>query len=209
VGATVHTGGSLPGAFRLARRRYRDLEAAGARPFFIMVGGTSRLGCVGHLTAGLELAAQIARGDMPEPDLLFVPLGTCGTAAGLVAGLALAGLRTQVAAVRVAERFAANSISVRLLAQDVIDHLHRLDPKVPRVRIGFDRFDVVPGFLGAGYGRSTPLAEAAVEWAAPRLSLETTYSGKALAAALEMSKWSGTPQTFLFWNTFSSAPFPV
>ena len=79
---------------------------------------------------------------------------------------------------------------------------------MPRVRIGFDRFDVVPGYLGPGYGHSTPLAEAAVEWASPRLSLETTYTGKALAAALEMSKWSGRPQTFLFWNTFNSAPVP-
>src|SRR5690606_7824095 len=105
-------------------------------------GGTSRLGCIGHLTAGLELAAQVARGDMPEPDLLFVPLGTCGTAAGLVAGLALAGLGTRVAAVRVAERFVANALSVRLLAQDVIDYLHRLDPSVPRVRIRLDSYDV-------------------------------------------------------------------
>lgn len=208
AGASVHVGGSMPGAFRLARRRFKELEAAGADPFFIMVGGTSRLGCVGHVTAGLELAAQVARGDMPEPDLLFVPLGTCGTAAGLVAGLAIAGLNTQVAAVRVAERIAANALSVRLLAQDVVDYLHRLDPDVPRVRIGFDRFDVVPGFLGPGYGRSTPLAEAAVEWAAPHLKLETTYSGKALAAALETAKWAGTPQTFLFWNSYSSASLP-
>ena len=206
AGATVHFGGGLPGAFRLARKRFVALRDAGERPFFIMVGGTSRLGCVGHVTAGLELAAQVARGDLPEPDVLFVPLGTCGTAAGLVAGLALAGLGTQVAAVRVAERFAANGIVVRMLAQDVIDYLHRLDPSVPRIRIGFDRFDVVPGYLGSGYGVATAAADAAVAWAAPRLSLETTYSGKALAAALDMARWSGTPQTFLFWNTYNSAP---
>ncbi len=207
AGATVHFGGGLAGAFMKARKRFIALRDEGGKPYFIMVGGTSRLGCIGHVTAGLELAVQVANGEMPEPDVLFVPLGTCGTAAGLVAGLALAGMGTQVAAVRVAERFAANGFAVRMLAQDVIDYLHRLDPKVPRVRIGFDRFDIVPGYLGPGYGHATEQAEAAVAWAAPYLSLETTYSGKALAAALDMARWSGTPQTYLLWDTYSSAPF--
>ena len=208
AGAKMHFAGGLPSAFRVARKRFVTLREEGRDPYFIMVGGTSRLGCVGHVTAGLELAVQVANGEMPEPDMLFIPLGTCGTAAGLVAGLALAGMRTQVAAVRVAERFAANGFTVRMLAQDVIDYLHRMDPKVPRVRIRSDYFDIVPGYLGPGYGHATRPAESAVEWAAPHLSLETTYSGKALAAALDMARWSGTPQTFLFWDTYNSAPIP-
>jgi hypothetical protein len=49
----------------------------------------------------------------------------------------------------------------------------------------------------------------ALAWAAPGLSLETTYTGKALAACLEACRSAGDEETILFWNTFNSAPFAL
>src|SRR5690606_21882622 len=135
AGARIHYGKSLAGAFLEARRAVVRLRREGRAPAFIMVGGTSPLGCIGHVTAALELAAQVRAGQLPEPDLIYVPLGTCGTAAGLVAGLRIAGLRTRVVAVRVADPIAANAFVVRRLAQLVADRLHRLDPAVPRLAV--------------------------------------------------------------------------
>src|SRR5690606_38123290 len=102
-----------------------------------------------------ELAAQVASGGLPAPDTVFVPLGTCGTAAGLIAGLKIAGLPSRVVAVRVADPVSANATVLRYLAQDAADFLHRTDPAVPRVRITPGDFDVVTRHLGDGYGIPT------------------------------------------------------
>jgi hypothetical protein len=47
-----------------------------------------------------------------------------------------------------------------------------------------------------------------VDWAAPMLALETTYTGKALAACLDYCRTDGAGETVLFWNTFNSSPIP-
>ncbi|MEX2582720.1 MAG: pyridoxal-phosphate dependent enzyme [Gemmatimonadota bacterium] len=203
--ARLHDARNIARAFVTAASLHRRHTAAGDAPYFIMVGGTSRLGCIGHVTAAIELAEQVAQGVLPEPDMIFVPLGTCGTAAGLIAGLRIAGLRSRVVAVRVADPFPANRAVVRYLAQDVADFLHRADPAVPRIQLRVDDFEVVTGHYGPGYGVPTAAGERAVRWAAPLLSLETTYSGKTLAACLERCGCLDEGGTVLFWNTFSSA----
>jgi D-cysteine desulfhydrase len=206
AGARLHYAGSTPRAFLTARRVFAERAREQASPYFIMVGGSSRLGCLGYVNAGFELAQQVREGTLPEPDLVFVPLGTCGTAAGLIVGLRLAGLATRVAAVRVADPFPANAVVLRLMAQDIADFLSSSDPAVPRLRISMDEFDVLPHYLGNGYGHPTAAAELAVESATPYLSLETTYTGKTLAACWDHCGRGGDASTVLYWNTYSSAP---
>jgi D-cysteine desulfhydrase len=205
AGARIHDSVSIPWAFVHCANLFRKRAAAGSAPYFIMVGGTSRLGCIGHVTAALELADQIAGGTLPLPDVVFVPLGTCGTAAGLIAGLKIAGLPTRVAAVRVADPVSANRVVLRHMAQDVADFLNRADPAVPRVRIEPTDFDLITHHFGEGYGLPTAAGEHAIRWADPRLVLDPTYSGKALAASLEHCGRPAAVGTVLFWNTFNSA----
>lgn len=205
AGARLHDGRSIPLAFARCATLFRERASAGAAPYSIMVGGTSRLGCIGHVTAALELAQQVREGVLPCPDVLFLPLGTCGTAAGLIAGLRIAGLPTRVVAVRVADPISANRAVLRFLAQDVADFLHRVDPAVPRVHIRGDDFDVITHHYGEGYGVPTPACEEALRWAAPRLTLDPTYTAKALAATLEHCSSLDDECTVLFWNTFNSA----
>ncbi|CAA9305715.1 MAG: hypothetical protein AVDCRST_MAG11-1143, partial [uncultured Gemmatimonadaceae bacterium] len=61
-------------------------RAPGVR--YVPLGGSSPLGVLGHVNAGLELAEQVRAGLLPEPERLVVPLGIGGTAAGLALGLA-------------------------------------------------------------------------------------------------------------------------
>ena len=75
----------------------------GKGSYYIPAGGSNELGAGGYVEAARELAAQVRAGVMPEPDLIVVALGTGGTAAGLLAGLALEGMRTRVLAVTVAD----------------------------------------------------------------------------------------------------------
>lgn len=195
---------SVP-ALWAARRTYVERKKQGDAPYFVMVGGTTPLGNTGYLNAGLELAAQIDAGELPVPERIFLPAGTCGTVAGLIAGLRIAGLPTRCVAVRVLDAYITNTARVRALAQSTVDMLHRLDPRVPRVRITSDDVELEPGYFD-GYGVVTQAGTEAIAWMAPYVKLETTYSGKALAACLDYCRNAGSGETVLFWNTFNSAP---
>jgi 1-aminocyclopropane-1-carboxylate deaminase/D-cysteine desulfhydrase-like pyridoxal-dependent ACC family enzyme len=73
----------------LAEARYRSTTK---KIRYIPIGGTSPLGVLGHVNAALELSEQIVKGEMPQPSSIVLPLGSGGTAAGLLLGLAIAGL---------------------------------------------------------------------------------------------------------------------
>jgi D-cysteine desulfhydrase len=197
------------GAVRGARAFYEAALATDRTPYFIMVGGSSRLGTTGYVNAALEFAAQVRRGELAEPSRIFVALGSGGTAAGLAAGCGLAGLRTRVTAVRIARPLVSNAFTVRYLANDVLSWLCEIDPSVRRVRIGFRDFDVIGDQLGSGYGHPTPAGDQAAAWVATALDLEPTYTAKALAACLDYCRRRARPgERVLFWNTFNSAALP-
>ena len=68
---------------------------------FIDPGGSSPLAVLGHVEAAMELARQIARRSCAmdgPPDYVFLPIGTGGTAMGLVLGFYLLGWPTRVVA---------------------------------------------------------------------------------------------------------------
>src|SRR5919199_3716007 len=61
---------------------------------WVPFGGTSPLGVLGHVNAALELAEQVARGELPAPARVVVPLGSGGAAAGARPRAALPRLDT-------------------------------------------------------------------------------------------------------------------
>ena len=177
--------------------------------FLIPPGGSNWLGAVGFVGAGLELAAQFESGAFDVPDRLYVANGTMATAVGITLGLALAGLATEVQAVQVTEDFVSSPAAMqRLLAKTAL-MLRRFDPSIPANLAQRARYEFRTGFLGAGYARATPAAEAAIEIAHDQLgiNLEATYTGKAMAALLHDLETRGGK--VLFWNTYNSRPLPA
>lgn len=71
----------------------------GYPPAIVPPGGSDIAGCVGWIDGGLEIARQVAAGELPEPSEVWLAVGTGGTAAGLRIGLALGGLRSDVVGV--------------------------------------------------------------------------------------------------------------
>lgn len=183
----------------LARRR------AGDRPYYIPAGATTSLANAGYVNAGLELGQQVRRGELPEPDRLLVPAGSCGTTAGLIVGLKLAGLRTRCVAVRINLSAVTNKVNIRRLARRTLGALRGLTASIPDVAIDFSDFDVESRFYGGGYGEATAESLVAESLAASRFPLEQTYSAKAFAACLAHARELGAGKTVLFWNTFNSA----
>jgi D-cysteine desulfhydrase len=184
---------TLPWAVLLAWRAAHHLGRG--TPHWIPGGGAEPRAVIGHFLAALELSAQL---DAP-PDAIVVPLGTGGTAAGIVLGVAWLGWSTRVIAVRVAPRFVANRWRTIRLAKKTASLLRHtgLEFRVPRSAL---RVEVVDA-LGKGYGYPTPEGERARLLAAEHgLKLDPTYGAKAFSFLLEHGS---NVQRAVFWHTFA------
>ena len=154
---------------------------------------------------GLEIAAQVRDGELPAPRHVFVPAGTGGIAAGLLVGLGMAGIDATIHAVRVADRLWANRPLTLLHARRTVGLLrrHGADVDLPRPdRLVFDH-----GWIGADYGVPTIAGERAARLAAAHgLTVEPTYTAKALAAALAALRSADVSGPVLWVNTVNSRP---
>jgi D-cysteine desulfhydrase len=195
--ATVTRAGSpIEAMTRAMLRRFTS------RVRWIPSGGTSALGALGHVNAAIELDDQLNRDGYLAPDTLVVPLGTGGTAAGLLVGLALAELPTRVIGVRVVPRIVANRTRVLRVARRAASLFGRL-AGVDAPKIDDDRFVMDEQQYGGAYARQTDSSRQAEALA--RMmggpTLEGTYSAKALAAALAYAQRTPDDRV-LFWLTF-------
>ncbi len=161
-------------------------------------GGSSVDGALGYVDAARELADQVAAGAMPEPDAIVVALGSGGTAAGLAAGVRLAGLKTKVIGVNVSQPVWLVNRYAKWLEKRCFRAISR-DPF--RSSLTTDS-----RYLGRGYGFATDAGDRATAVAAEAgVTLDPTYTAKTFAAALDLAA-SGTTPVVLYWHTLSSAP---
>ncbi len=185
--------------YRMTRR-----ERFGGIIPMIPAGGTSPLGNAGYVNAAFELKAQVAQGAIDEPRAIFVPAGSLGTAAGLATGLAAAGLKTRVVAVRATERQFAGEAGLRKQIRGTARFLHRHDRHFP---LGVEnRATCVMDhrYVGEGYGRPTPEGRAAKRRleAHHGIFLDDVYAAKAFAAFLDAAEDpQNRDETLLFLST--------
>lgn len=191
--------------------RLRHARQDGQRPMIIAGGGSSPLGTVGFVNAGLELAMQIEAGELPAPDFIYVALGTMGTAVGLALGLRAARVDARLVCVRVVHRRVANPDRFRSLSRATVALLCEADPHFPALQDDDLKVEFRDEFFGDRYARFTVPGMAAIEAAreAGGPPLEGTYTGKAFAALLhdhDAGRLAG--KSVLFWDTYNSRPFP-
>ena len=187
---------SLNPLVALTFARIRSMQR---RHRYIPIGGTSPTGILGHINGALELADQIESGEMPVPSTIVLPLGSGGTCAGMMLGLAIAGLTSiEVVGARVGPRVFANERRVRFLMRRTARMIERLTGESPITREG-PRLRVVHHVYGGAYGRPLQRSRAAAKVLHDALSLrlDETYSAKAWTAAMDVA----TGPT-LFWLTF-------
>ncbi len=210
-GAELHYHRGMPGVvigtlWQLLRHRVQD----GRRPLLIPPGGSNALGVLGHVNAGLELKRQIDAGEVPEPDRLYVACGSMGTSVGLLLGLALAGLRTRVTAVRVTARIYVSGKKARRFFHGANRLLHAADASIPLLPFPEARFELRHDYFGEEYARYTEASMRAVRLAreTESLSLEGTYTGKTLACLMgDAAAGALHGKAVLFWNTHTSRDF--
>jgi D-cysteine desulfhydrase len=186
--------------------RHTDFRRLRA-PYYLGVGGSSPLGCVGFVEGALELAEQVRAGALPEPSHVVVALGSGGSAAGLVAGLRLAGLRTRVTGVVVNDRTPVDAAAVAKLARRTLSLLARRGAEPAEVSVGARDLDAHTAWLGEGYGYRTDASEAARALAATReqLVLDPVYTGKAMAGLLALRERGALGDgPVLYWHTYDA-----
>jgi 1-aminocyclopropane-1-carboxylate deaminase/D-cysteine desulfhydrase-like pyridoxal-dependent ACC family enzyme len=170
-------------------------RAAGRAPYVIPVGASTPLGAAAFALAIGELLDQMA-----PPDVIVHSTSSGGTQAGLVAGCALAGLKTRVLGISADESSAALAAEIR----GVLDGLAALAGERAG-RFAEAAIDIDDRFVGGGYGVPTRESHEALELTAKTeaIFLDPTYTAKAMAGLLEyVRRGAFTPsQTILFWHT--------
>lgn len=197
LGATVHVtaGDSREERATTVELVVAELRATGHRPYLVPTGGSGPIGVVGSILAGMELADQAAAIGM-RPDVVVLPTATGGTQAGLLVGLALAGLPVHVVGVAVAHP-----------PEELIDAIATM-LAVGAELAGIDRAlvgaIVMDGaHLGAAYGRPTVAGEAAALLLARTegILVDPIYTAKALAGLVVLARTDELDgKTVVFWH---------
>lgn len=178
--------------------------------YFVYAGGSNPEGTVGYVNAAFELKAQIRSGEIPEPDIIFCPLGSGGTLAGLALGLQLVGLRTRLTGVRVTESHlgpfqACTQQTVAKLMNRTYGLLKQRCPRLPAINIKAP--EILHGYIGDGYGVPTKAASNVTRLLKERegITLDSTYTAKTFAAVFDHCQHQGkTAGPVLYWHTYNS-----
>ena len=155
---------TLPfGMLRTAGSEHRS-----GTPYSLMTpGGAVPFGALGYVSAGLELARQVASGLLPAPEKVVVGVGSTCTSAGLLVGFAHAarlgigfsGAPPELVSVRVTPWPVASHTLIVDLAARTSRLLAKLagaaELALDRRTLG-SRLTVDGRFLGRGYGEATP-----------------------------------------------------
>jgi D-cysteine desulfhydrase family pyridoxal phosphate-dependent enzyme len=172
-----------------------ELRTQGRRPYVIPIGASTPLGAAAFVHAIAEMAGQIG-----QPDIIVHATSSGGTQAGLVAGCALAGLRTRVIGISADESSAALEADIR----SIIDGLPTLLGVAPEA-LEHVKIDVDDRFVGAGYGVATQESREAIDLCArsEALFLDPTYTSKAMAGLIARIRSGQFDDAgpVLFWHT--------
>jgi 1-aminocyclopropane-1-carboxylate deaminase/D-cysteine desulfhydrase-like pyridoxal-dependent ACC family enzyme len=186
--------------------KYRDGESR-KFPYFIPPGGSNQRGALGYIEGALELKRQVDEGLLPEPEFIFVTLGSSGTAAGLTLGVQIAGLRSRVIPVRVVEKVVCNAPYLCFHVNMTARFLKKRCPQVRVFRVNPRDIMLLDDYAGVCYAGFTNACMDAVTKAklCDGIKLEGTYTGKTLAGALDFLHRHGLEKRpCVFFDTYNS-----
>jgi 1-aminocyclopropane-1-carboxylate deaminase/D-cysteine desulfhydrase-like pyridoxal-dependent ACC family enzyme len=174
-------------------------------PFFlpapvtrILIGGSTAHGALGYVGALFELLDQVSEGGV-RVDALVVPIGSAGTVAGILAGLAVVEKAIPVVAVAIMGAAPDREALARELTGQVLGLLGR------PAGAACEGLSVTDRTVGPGYGIPTDEVIDAVKRAAQLegLLLDPVYTGKAMAALFDLVRRGrfNTADQVVFWHT--------
>jgi D-cysteine desulfhydrase len=210
-GAELHNHRNIPSlAMGTMYQLLRHKLNTGYFPYVIAAGGSSTLGIVGFINAALELKEQIQERTIPEPDYIYVALGTMGTALGLIMGLKIVNLKSRVISVRVVDEKFAHMKKMIKIFHKTNSYLHSLDPSFPKLELSSEDIDIRHAFYGKQYALFTEEGMKAIDLMHKNegITLDGTYTGKAFAALIDDAERQDLREkVVLLWNTYNSRDY--
>jgi 1-aminocyclopropane-1-carboxylate deaminase/D-cysteine desulfhydrase-like pyridoxal-dependent ACC family enzyme len=209
--ASVASGAELVPAMSGVSALRAAVQMMDAQSTLVPPGGSNVCGSLGYFEAAVELARQVQQGELPEPDCIVLAFGTGGTAAGLLAGAAYAGLKSTIVGVSVL-RAPGRALYACKLANAILRSIGS------NSSVKQDRLVIDSRWIGAGYGFETASGTAATLRAASLdLPLDPSYTAKAFAGALALVEGTKSPigdnrplkmplpsSHVLYWHTLSA-----
>jgi D-cysteine desulfhydrase len=105
-----------------------------------------------------------------------------------------------------------NAKAMQLLLRKSVLMMRRLDNSVPADIAAQTNIRIRNDFFGPGYAQGTAETDDAIVFAKSELdlTLERTYTGKAMAALrTDMNDPANEALNLLYWHTYNSVPFDV
>ena len=179
----------------------KRLQSLDERPYLIRRGGVSSLGCIGYVSAAMEICSQLQNLNL-KPDILLCATGCGVTQAGLLVGFKLMGLNCQIYGITVSRTRDECIAQIKQLIGETEETLG-LNSKVP----SNDIF-VFDEYIGDGYTMPTSKGIEAIHLVAQTegIFLDPIYTGKAMAGLTDLVKKGhiGLDQKVIFLHTGGS-----
>ncbi len=197
LGAEIRFAGDEEGNAAI-QRVAAELAAQGRKPYAIPIGGSNALGAISYLVAAGELLEQCAALGI-QPDGIFITSGSCGTHAGVLAGIKYYGWQVPVNGISIDHPAAE---CVKRISRLVADAAAKLDTLLP---LAPDDIDVNDRYIGPGYAVITPETREAIRLVArcEGIFLDPVYTGKTMAGLIDQARTGQVSpgSTIVFWHT--------
>jgi len=216
LGAKLDYHGNLLGlGLSLAGASISNFFGLDSTSYYIPPGGSSELGSIGYVNAFFELLKQFE--NKPFVDQIIVPVGSGGTAAGLLVGSCLSRQweKVQIIGVSVVSNYFYSQNKLRQDAEKLYRFLtsHMSDEDRKKVaKCNFKTSKKALGFTESyyqpEYGAANKEVYANINLLKKHegIMLDPTYSGKAMSYFIDKAQDIKSNKKMLFWLTYNSYP---
>ncbi|MFQ6186467.1 1-aminocyclopropane-1-carboxylate deaminase/D-cysteine desulfhydrase [Sinorhizobium meliloti] len=180
-----------------AEKVVSELEQSGERVYRLPIGCASERSCLGFALAYGELRSQMREHGRTVGTIIHAS-SSGGTHAGLVLGNALHGLESEIRGIVVAENVYPDFTGTYLSFARGGASLIGADVELTREHI-----NISEAYLGEGYGKPANGIYEAIDLLATKegLLVDPVYSGKAVAAIIDLAKKNELKGPVVFWHT--------
>ena len=184
----------------VAEQCVNECRQAGGTPYLIPVGGSNAVGALAYVAAVEELRDQ-AQALHLKLGKVYLPTGSAGTHAGILAGIGILELGWRVHGVSVSAPQADLDAKLTRLTRQTFALLGAEQVPIPAIMVDDSQ-------IGAGYGQPTPAMLEAVQLCARQdgILLDPVYTGKAMAGLIADARAGriSAGETVVFWHTGGS-----
>ncbi len=183
---------------RIIERITADKKQRGKHPYLIPLGGSTVLGCSSYILAVRELLDQLQDGHI-RPDYVWITTGSCGTHAGILAGMKYYDASIPVYGVTVSRKKSECLERIQDLVRRTGEFLERPLTLAP------GDVTVDDAYIGPAYAVPTDAGNAAIRTVArlEGIFLDPVYTGKAMAGLMDRVRRGEIKRgsTVVFWHT--------